>query len=410
MKFSHTFEAALRNEEYPQQWLDVAISYRQLKKCIKKVQDELRGLGLDPVTVQRLWQHIDGTGQCPLEGLDPAKQPLGLSISDFRPKLTIAVDPHDGSPIDAWLSPQTRRWLRDLAHERQLERRGSAQSSGEPCAGHHPPEVEATEPENSADELETVEVPLTSYSGFFPVLGREVEDLDRLQISEQRKLRNQVVKLGDRLNDLSASSSSKSTKEIYAWREIFRLYTEAQVFFSSNEQDAGRRDAERASTQLQLFCTALEKQQKKSLKLGKNAKKALDGFMCLNLDLLRFMKYQEINRTAMSKIVKKFDKRTALRAQQSLSPTLAKSPFMVQDLAKATCFTISKELLTVIPQLDDYLCPVCFNISFKPVRLRCNHVFCIRCLIVMQRAREDHCPLCRREVVMEASRCKFSWS
>jgi E3 ubiquitin-protein ligase BAH len=228
-----------------------------------------------------------------------------------------------------------------------------------------------------------------------------------LQTSEQRKLQKQVVKLGDRLNGLSASSSSKSTKEIYAWREIFRLYTEAQVFFSSNEQDAGCRDAERASTQLQLFCTALEKQQKKSLKLGKDAKKALDGFMRLNLDLLRFMKYQEINRTAMSKIVKKFDKRTALRAQQSLSPTLAKSPFMVQDLAKATCFTISKELLTVIPQLDDYLCPVCFSISFKPVRLRCNHVFCIRCLIVMQRAGEDHCPLCRREVVMEASRCKF---
>ena len=60
--------------------------------------------------------------------------------------------------------------------------------------------------------------------------------------------------------------------------------------------------AEPASTQLQLFCNALEKQQKKSLKLGKDAKKALDGFMRLNLDLLRFMKYQEINRTAMSKL------------------------------------------------------------------------------------------------------------
>jgi E3 ubiquitin-protein ligase BAH len=407
MKFSHTFDAALRNEEYPREWLDVALSYRQLKKCINKVRDELRGLGLDSVTVQRLWQHIDGTGQCPLEELDAAKRPLGPTISDFRPKLIIAVDPHDGSPIDAWLSPQTRRLLRDLAHGQRLGRRGSTQAPGEPGASHPSQEVEANEPQNSANELETVEVPLTSYSGFFPVLGRELEDLDHLQTSEQRNLQNQVVKLGDRLNSLSASSSSKSKKEIYAWREIFRLYTEAQVFFSSSEKDAGYRDAEHASTQLQRFCTALETQQKKSLKLGKDGKKALDGFIHLNLGLLRFMKYQEINRTAMSKIVKKFDKQTALRAQQSLVPALTKSPFMVQDLAKATCFTISNELLTAIPRLDDYLCPVCFNISFKPVRLRCNHVFCIRCLVVMQRAREDHCPLCRGEVVMEATRRKF---
>src|SRR4051812_9051077 len=124
MKFSHTFQAALRNEEYPKEWLDVAISYRQLKKCIKKVQDEMRGLGLDPATVQRLWQYIDRTGQRPPEDLGPVKEPLGPNISDFRPKLTIAVDPHDGSPTDAWLSSQTRRWLCDLAHRQRLERRG----------------------------------------------------------------------------------------------------------------------------------------------------------------------------------------------------------------------------------------------------------------------------------------------
>ena len=130
--------------------------------------------------------------------------------------------------------------------------------------------------------------------------------------------------------------------------------------------------------------------------------------MRVNLQLLQFMKYQEMNRVAISKIMKKFDKHTAFRTQQSLPPTLTESPFMVQDLAKATCFTVSTELLAIIPQLDDYLCPVCFSISFKPVRLRCNHVFCIRCLVVMQRARENQCPLCRAEVVMEATRCKFS--
>jgi E3 ubiquitin-protein ligase BAH len=72
-------------------------------------------------------------------------------------------------------------------------------------------------------------------------------------------------------------------------------------------------------------------------------------------------------------------------------------------MAKAICFNISEGILNVIPQLADYLCPICLSISYKPVRLRCGHVFCIRCLVVMQRARQDHCPLCRGQVVMEAS-------
>jgi E3 ubiquitin-protein ligase BAH len=407
MKFSHTFEAALRKEEYPQEWLNVAISYRQLKKCIKRVQDELQGLGLDPVTVRRLWQHIDGNGQCPVEGLDQVKQPLSPGLSDLRPKLTIAVDARDGSPVDAWLSPHTRRYLQDLAYQQHRERRGSTQSLAEPSANRPSEEGGAVASENNTDELETIEVPLTSASAFFPVLGREVEILDQLQESERSKLENQVVDLGHRLSSLSGSSS-KSRKEIYAWREIFRLYIESRIFFSLNEQDSGSRTSEQAATQLELFGTALAQQQKKSLKLGKDAMKALGGFMELNVHLLQFMKYQEVNRLAMSKIMKKFDKHTALRTQRLLPSTLTASPFMVQDLAKATCFTVSTELLTIIPQLDDYLCPVCFSISFKPVRLRCKHVFCIRCLVVMQRAREDHCPLCRGEVVMEASRCKSS--
>lgn len=71
-------------------------------------------------------------------------------------------------------------------------------------------------------------------------------------------------------------------------------------------------------------------------------------------------------------------------------------------MAKAVCFEISEKVLAVVPQLSDYLCPVCFNISYKPIRLRCGHVFCIRCMIIMQRAKSDHCPLCRGTVVMQA--------
>lgn len=404
MKFAGTFETALQKGEYPQEWLASAISYRQLKKCIKRAQGELRSLGLDPETLRRLWEHVgEGTRDC-MSGDDDT---VSTNLSGFRPRLTIAVDPRSGSPVDAWLSPQTRRYLQNLARDQQKEATRSAVILDGAEAGVERPKTSSYEVVGGcADEVETVEIPLTSNANFFQLLGRELDSLDRLQESEHNDLRHQIVKLGQRLNGLADSSTRKSKKEIHAWREVFRLYTESQIFFSSNEHDAGSMNSQQASARLSTFAKALKNESQKSLKLGKSGREALDGFMSINMNLLRFMKFQEINRTALSKITKKFDKRTALRVRTLLPNALARSPFMVQDLAKAACFTISKEVLAVLPQLDDYLCPICFSISFKPIRLRCKHVFCIRCLVVMQRARQDHCPLCREEVVMEASKCK----
>jgi hypothetical protein len=71
-------------------------------------------------------------------------------------------------------------------------------------------------------------------------------------------------------------------------------------------------------------------------------------------------------------------------------------------MAKAVCAEISSEIVKVVPQLDDYLCPVCFTVSYKPIRLKCNHVFCIRCMIKMQQSKTKFCPLCRNNVVLDA--------
>jgi E3 ubiquitin-protein ligase BAH len=73
------------------------------------------------------------------------------------------------------------------------------------------------------------------------------------------------------------------------------------------------------------------------------------------------------------------------------------------SVAKSVCFTMAEQLLAVIPQLDDYICPVCYLIAFKPVRLDCGHVFCIRCLVKLQRQQKDGCPICRQKVLMNAN-------
>ena len=73
------------------------------------------------------------------------------------------------------------------------------------------------------------------------------------------------------------------------------------------------------------------------------------------------------------------------------------------SIAQDVCAQMSRELVSVVPQLNDYLCPVCFSVAYLPVRLDCQHVFCIRCIVKIQRRKEKHCPLCRADVVLNAS-------
>lgn len=75
MKFAHEYETALISEGFPTHWVQSAIAYRQLKKCIKKVELELSEIGLDPSTLRQLWQSINhshndgGSFHYKLEGL-----------------------------------------------------------------------------------------------------------------------------------------------------------------------------------------------------------------------------------------------------------------------------------------------------------------------------------------------------
>lgn len=51
MKFAHEFKDALEREGFPPHWIESAIPYGQLKKCIKKVKRELESFGLDSQTL-----------------------------------------------------------------------------------------------------------------------------------------------------------------------------------------------------------------------------------------------------------------------------------------------------------------------------------------------------------------------
>jgi len=54
MKFAHELKEALRREGFPPHWVESAIPYALLKKSIKKVEAELKSLGLDAETLRHL--------------------------------------------------------------------------------------------------------------------------------------------------------------------------------------------------------------------------------------------------------------------------------------------------------------------------------------------------------------------
>ncbi|RMZ84317.1 hypothetical protein DV738_g695, partial [Chaetothyriales sp. CBS 135597] len=355
MKFGQGYQSALDNKEFPQEWVDSAISYKQLKKCIKRVRKELLSLGLDQQTMQKLWQHVAAGSESRGDGSAP---PTILSYKvegdedvTFVPKLTIALNPQDGSPVDAWL----------------------------------------------------IEVPLTAGSEFLGILRKELEALEKLQDKEEKQLHSEITQLGHDLRELKLSHKRRSKEEVETWRKVFEIYNDAEVFVSSHESDAGARDVEQAQKHFDWFLTQLAEQRKRGeITIGDND--TLDRFIRINTNLLRLLRFQAMNRTAVSKIMKKFDKQTALHMRAALPTALerASAAALSDELARATSMTISHELVHLIPQLNDYLCPVCYGITYKPVRLPCNHVYCIRCMIVMQREKQNECPLCRAPVVLAA--------
>jgi hypothetical protein len=146
-------------------------------------------------------------------------------------------------------------------------------------------------------------VPLTFDAEFFGILQGEVSTLDNLQAGEERAMMNDVKLLGTEIAKVTNPSRYKQG-DIDRWRELFDLYLQAGIFFSTNELDHKSRDSAMAIKQLQWFQVEVTKRGLvKSFKLSAS-REALNQFISINLALLHNMKFQEINQLAISKILK----------------------------------------------------------------------------------------------------------
>lgn len=215
----------------------------------------------------------------------------------------------DGVAVDANLTDASRRFLEKIATDlsslnlpEDCQLATSAPTSTSPAV---PTDLQPAASEALAriENLETIEVPLVFDAEFFDVLQSDVNDLDLLQQEEQQKLTSEIVELGDQVSTL-ARPSRFSKSDLARWREIFELYLDAEVFFATHEQEHGARPSQKAIVQLQWFQGEVEKKGLASRFKIPESKIAFTRFLTLNLNLLKNLQFQELNRLAVSKILK----------------------------------------------------------------------------------------------------------
>ncbi|KAF9133960.1 hypothetical protein BGX30_012095 [Mortierella sp. GBA39] len=235
-------------------------------------------------------------------------------------------------------------------------------------------------------------IELTADTAFFDQLVEEVSQLSKLQQANKLEFESKV-------NDLSkilTVVSSPYNKDMYTWREILKIYLDAQVFVGDQETDRSTRSSEKAQTQLQWFLKEMDRSKLTQKFKQSKSKIAFNTFFQLNSELITMKQFKELNQMAMTKILKKHDKRTNLSASLGFPKHLQNEPFYSDNISKSLTYTIGNQLISIIPQPDDYSCPICMSVAWKPIRLNCKHVFCVRCLIKAQRKRMVHCPVCRQ--------------
>lgn len=342
MKFGKAFEKTLADENIPDEWVQNSINYKQLKKKINVVVQEMNKLGL---TKEYITEHD-------LELYYQFNERDHHLDKKLIVEQKIEVVPSDAD--------------------------GNDDDNGNGDGDKEQVEVELQKWHLSKDEE------------FFQTLYLQNQLLVKFSDEEQKEIMNKISSIADVIKQLTLEN--KNTKDKYLWREIFNLYIEFKLDLNSKFN----------LVNLNKFI-----QHVNDTKLIKNSKhtskntKIFQNFIDLNMELIRYLTFKNLNGIATRKILKKYDKSTLLKSSESLSILLNHHDTQLIN-SNSIEQIISTKIVKIVPQLDDYLCPICFQLAYKPIRLACTHVFCLRCMIKLQRKDEKNCPICRGDNVMLA--------
>jgi E3 ubiquitin-protein ligase BAH len=319
MKFGQAFKQSLRNEGFPPAWVDSAISYSQLKKCINRLTDELRQVGLDPETLSKLLKHVEDYNASTDQD-DDQERPFeyilnGADSTDtatkarkpFQPKLLFYVNEATGEVHSAKLDEETKQKLQLLAVETGMSQLRVVEDTSSPLASpclESPPSVAPAGVSKHRPGYRTVEIPLNSDTEFFTRLSSEVSGLEKLQEREEKRMHTQIQELGKQIAKMTDPERRSNRKTLAVWRQVFQMYVEEGIFFGNTESDHKSHDADKAMQRLAEFSNKVAQAGIVERLQKKDNMQPLNAFMHINREILQGLRFGEINHSAMVKILK----------------------------------------------------------------------------------------------------------
>ncbi|ODV80834.1 uncharacterized protein CANTADRAFT_47103 [Suhomyces tanzawaensis NRRL Y-17324] len=442
MKFAKVLEQTLIEEDIPEEWVEAAIQYKSLKKCITKVVNELRFLGLEQNDLKLLLQdpsksQVIEMDQHEAEATNPIIAEYTLTKqagsddhtdpNDIKPMLKITLDYSNENFSDDHiyqLGLQLKNRIEKLLNEDEDETHDiheiEEQKDDElkvvsPHSSKHgsPPLSPEQKPTVPIDEVldddvldpnvrkNEIYILLNSDTKFFRMLNDELENLDKLKTSEESKLTTEVQNIASVITTLTDLKGWLKNSDMYKWRELFKIYLDSEVYFRYNEtsNSASERNSEQIKKNLSQFMANVEKSGILTTFKNKKSMYAYNQFLQMNFHLLKILQFQSINSEAFRKILKKFDKQTSLGVSARYPKLVSNDHIFIKgsSLAQSICFIMQSSILTLIPQIDDYTCPICTSVAFKPIKLQCGHLFCVRCLVKLKQQDKKNCPICRNQ-------------
>lgn len=433
MKFAKVLEQTLIEEDIPEEWIEAAIQYKSLKKCINKVVSELQYLGLEQNTLKLI---IDDKAKHQVVEMDnneytpsnPVVAEYTLTKSNFGqndhiiPMLKISFDYNNADISDdhineVWLRLKSKietlignedsiiesvsNRIYELNEDKSLVLSPRvSRREGSPIPENYLEQIAGETLDNSSKRSEML-IMLKSDSQFFQMLNGELENLDKLKQDEESKLIVEVKAISESIQQLANPAKGPLRKsDLYKWRELFKIYLDSEVYFKYNETSvsASERDGEQVKRNLNEFISRVEKTSLTDQFKNKKSMAAFNQFLKMNFHLLKVLQFQSINSTAFRKILKKFDKQTSLGVKYKFPKLISSDHIFItgSSIAQSICYVIQSSILTLVPQLDDYTCPICTSVAFKPIKFNCGHIFCVRCLVKLKQQKKVDCPICRR--------------
>lgn len=433
MKFAKVLEQTLIEEDIPDEWVEAAIQYKSLKKCINRVVDELQVLGLEKKMLKVLIDDRDKrlvveVGENEYTPTNPIVAEYTLTKPRFGksdhivPMLKISVDYSNKDFSDEHineLGTQLKSKIEQLIKrddsimesvyeskvfeldDKRVLSPHTTKREGSPIPEDYFEQI-VDENLDKASKRQEILIMLKSDTKFFEMLNEELENLDNLKKVEESKLMADIETISSEIQTISNSSKALTKKsDLYKWRELFKIYLDTEIYFKYNETSitASERKGDQIKRNLETFMARVEKSGVTKQFKNKKSMVAFNQFLNMNFHLLKVLQFQSINSTALRKILKKFDKQTSLGIQNKFPRLISNDHIFISgsSIAQSICYVMQSSILTLIPQLDDYVCPICTSIAFKPIRLICGHMFCVRCLVKLKKQSNSNCPICRYE-------------